>query len=119
MPLLVGANTNAAAVMIGEKASDLIPVSYTHLDVYKRQGQKCAFCHIGPSTGKFMLARRMPKDQAELPSRTDLQPDYVKAVVRNGLVNMPTFTRVELTDAELNQIAAVSYTHLDVYKRQA
>jgi len=24
MPLLVGANTNAAAVMIGEKASDLI-----------------------------------------------------------------------------------------------
>ncbi len=68
-------------------------------------GQKCAFCHIGPSTGKFMLARRMPKDQAELPSRTDLQPDYVKAVVRNGLVNMPTFTRVELTDAELTQIA--------------
>jgi len=24
MPLLVGANTNAAAVMIGEKASDLV-----------------------------------------------------------------------------------------------
>lgn len=68
-------------------------------------GQKCAFCHIGPSTGKFMLGRRLPKDQAELPSRTDLQADYVKAVVRNGLVNMPTFTRVELTDAELNQIA--------------
>jgi len=68
-------------------------------------GQKCAFCHIGPSTGKFMLARRMPKDQAELPSRRDLSADYVKAVVRNGLVNMPTFTRVELTDPELARIA--------------
>jgi cytochrome c5 len=68
-------------------------------------GQKCAFCHIGPSTGKFMLARRLPKDQAELPSRRDLTADYVKAVVRNGLVNMPTFTRVELSDPELAQIA--------------
>ncbi|MBB3955549.1 c-type cytochrome [Novosphingobium sediminicola] len=68
-------------------------------------GQKCAFCHIGPSTGKFMLARRLPKGQAELPDRRDLTPDYVKAVVRNGLVNMPTFTRVELTDRELGQIA--------------
>lgn len=68
-------------------------------------GQKCAFCHIGPSTGKFMLARRVPKGQAELPDRRDLTADYVKAVVRNGLVNMPTFTRVELTDRELAQVA--------------
>lgn len=68
-------------------------------------GQKCAFCHIGPSTGTFMLGRRMPKDQAELPSRTDLPADYVKAVARNGLVNMPAFSRVEVTDAELAQIA--------------
>lgn len=68
-------------------------------------GRKCAFCHIGPSTGKFMLGRRLPKDQAELPNRSDLEADYVKAVVRNGLVNMPPFTRVEITDAELAQVA--------------
>ena len=68
-------------------------------------GRKCAFCHIGPSTGKFMLGRRMAKDKAELPSRADLQAEYVKAVVRNGLVNMPPFSRVELTDRELALVA--------------
>jgi len=68
-------------------------------------GQKCAFCHVGPSTGAMMLGRRLGKDKAELPKRTDLAADYVKAVVRNGLVNMPPFTRVELTDAQLDRIA--------------
>lgn len=69
-------------------------------------GQECAFCHVGKATGTMMLGRRLGKDQAELVRRTDLDPDYVKAVVRNGLVNMPPFSRVELSDAELDKIAA-------------
>lgn len=69
-------------------------------------GQKCAFCHIGKGTGAFMLGRRLGKDNADITRRTDLQADYVKAVVRNGLVNMPPFTRVELPDGQLDKIAA-------------
>lgn len=70
-------------------------------------GQECAFCHVGPrNTGTFMLERRLGKDKGELARRKDLDADYVKAVVRNGLVNMPAFSRVELTDAELDKVAA-------------
>lgn len=69
-------------------------------------GQECAICHVGKATGTMMLGRRLGKDQAELHKRTDLDPDFVKAVVRNGLVNMPPFSRVEVTDSELDKIAA-------------
>lgn len=68
-------------------------------------GQECAFCHVGKTTGTMMLGRRLGKEQAELVMRTDLEPDYVKAVVRNGLMNMPPFSRIEVTDAELDKIA--------------
>ncbi|MDH7973653.1 cytochrome c [Sphingomonas sp. AR_OL41] len=69
-------------------------------------GRECAFCHVGKTTGAFMLGRRLGKENADLTKRTDLQGDYVKAVVRNGLVNMPAFSRVEVTEPELDKIAA-------------
>ncbi|MCB5423629.1 c-type cytochrome [Altererythrobacter sp. CC-YST694] len=70
-------------------------------------GRECAFCHVGRNTGTIMLQRRLPEDvPAQLHQRTDLSADYVTAVVRNGLINMPAFSRAELTDAELAQIAA-------------
>lgn len=68
-------------------------------------GRECAFCHVGKSTGAMMLGRRLGTEQAELHKRTDLDAEYVKAVVRNGLMNMPALSRVELTDAELDTIA--------------
>lgn len=68
-------------------------------------GRECAFCHVGKSTGALMLGRRLGKENADLTKRTDLEADYVKAVIRNGLVNMPPFSRVELTDAEADAIA--------------
>ena len=68
-------------------------------------GRECAFCHVGRNTGTIMLGRRMDPAQAELHKRADLDADYVKAVVRNGLVNMPPFSKVELTDQELDKIA--------------
>lgn len=69
-------------------------------------GEKCAFCHAGRNTGTIMLGRRLDPATAELHKRTDLQADYVKAVVRNGLVNMPPLSRVEVSDEELDRIAA-------------
>ena len=67
---------------------------------------ECAMCHRGFSTGVIMLERRLGKDSAILEQRTDLTADYIRAVVRNGLVNMPPFSKVELTDEELDEIAA-------------
>ncbi|MCW3834440.1 c-type cytochrome [Sphingomonas canadensis] len=69
-------------------------------------GRECAFCHAGRNTGTIMLGRRMEPDKAELHKRTDLDADYVKTVARKGLVNMPPFSRVEVTDEELDKIAA-------------
>lgn len=69
-------------------------------------GQKCAFCHVGKNTGTTMLKKRLDKSQpAELHKRMDLEPDYVRTVVRNGLVNMPALNRAELSDADLDAIA--------------
>lgn len=85
-----------AAVMFGSGSSDQGEALF---------GRECAFCHVGKSTGALMLGRRLGKENADLTKRTDLQADYVKAVVRNGLVNMPPFSRVELTDAEVDAIA--------------
>ncbi|MPT47562.1 MAG: cytochrome c [Sphingobium sp.] len=71
-------------------------------------GKECAFCHVGTSTGSFMLNRRLPDDQkgnADLNKRSDLEADYVKAVARNGLVNMPAFSKIEISDEDLDKIA--------------
>lgn len=69
-------------------------------------GRECAFCHVGKNTGTVMLQQRLPEGTpAQLHERRDLTADYVKAVVRQGMVNMPPLSRVELSDAELEQIA--------------
>lgn len=66
---------------------------------------KCGVCHLAGGTGTLMLARRVPREQAQLEYRPDLEADYVKAVVRNGIASMPSITRVEVTDGELQAIA--------------
>jgi mono/diheme cytochrome c family protein len=65
---------------------------------------RCAKCHAAAGTGTFMLGRRLGKDRAMLEQRTDLPPELIRHVVRNGIVSMPPLTRVEVTDAELDAI---------------
>jgi mono/diheme cytochrome c family protein len=55
---------------------------------------------------KQRIAAGQPPETALLTNRTDLTADYVKAVVRNGKMAMPRLSRVEVTDAELDAIAA-------------
>lgn len=70
-------------------------------------GRECAFCHVGKNTGTVMLQQRLAEDTpAQLHERRDLTADYVEAVVRQGMVNMPPLSRVELSDAELELIAS-------------
>jgi mono/diheme cytochrome c family protein len=65
----------------------------------------CGICHLQMGPGTIMLGRRLGPDKALLEQRQDLDPDYVKHVVRNGIGSMPPQTRVDLPDNELDSIA--------------
>ena len=72
-----------------------IPVSYTHLDVYKRQ--------------VFRFSCTLPSIiMARLPT----------AIILPVVRSMATIEGSSTTTWSLCMISAVSYTHLDVYKRQ-
>jgi hypothetical protein len=43
-------------------------------------------------------------DKAVLAERADLDPAYIRLVVRQGLVEMPPWRKTELDDAALQQI---------------
>jgi (+)-pinoresinol hydroxylase len=69
----------------------------------------CAVCHgTGPAKPgtRALRAKYAGKLPALLERRTDLQPDYVKYIVRHGVSVMPPFRKTELSDAELDSIAA-------------
>ena len=73
------------------------PVSYTHLDVYKRQA----------------LTEKYSKLAAE--AKTHSNPEnYIHSKYFD---KSSEYYETNLTDTE-RRIASVSYTHLDVYKRQ-
>ena len=74
----------------------MCPVSYTHLDVYKRQAQRQA-------------DRRARRADMLEGGRTG------QACRRFQLTNqLPAIERIK----EIDEAGPVSYTHLDVYKRQ-
>lgn len=71
----------------------------------------CGYCHLPGGMGSNLLTKQMlmmkrPPSDGVLTNRKDLSAAYVKAVVRNGKGAMPPQTRVDLTDAELNVVAA-------------
>ena len=76
------------------------------IDGAERFTTLCGMCHGAVGPGTAILARRMDPDVAPLEARDDLPADYVRAVVRQGLGNMPPLTRVDVSDGELDAIAA-------------
>lgn len=71
----------------------------------------CGYCHFPGGMGTNLLTKQMmmmkrPPSDGLLTNRRDLLPDYVKAVVRGGKGAMPAQTRVDLSDVELNAVAA-------------
>ena len=81
------------------------------LSSQQQQGQKlfrgtCFYCHSEKVWGTLSLERRRPAGDALLEKRTDLTPDFVRTVVRNGVGSMPAYRRTELNDAEVNAIIA-------------
>jgi (+)-pinoresinol hydroxylase len=76
---------------------------------YVQFQMSCAVCH-GTGPGKpgtrALAAKYKGATPALLEERTDLNPAYIKQVVRQGLYVMPFFRKTELSDADLNAIAA-------------
>jgi mono/diheme cytochrome c family protein len=70
--------------------------------------QHCAECHapgVGhPGTQRLGWSRG--ERYAVLEQRKDLSADYVRAIVRHGLLEMPAFRPTEISDEALDQLAA-------------
>ena len=67
----------------------------------------CIACHgAGPGhPGTMRLQERLSEDQAPLLNRDNLDPEYVKLVVREGFKLMPPFRPTEITDKQLDLLA--------------
>lgn len=68
----------------------------------------CVSCHgAGPGhPGTQRLGERVGEERAALLSRGELPPDYIKLVVREGFKLMPPFRPTEITDSQLDALAA-------------
>jgi len=76
---------------------------------YVEYQNSCSVCH-GPMPERPGTRALAAKYQGSLPAmledRTDLQPELIRTVVRNGITVMPHFRKTEVTDAELDAIVA-------------
>jgi (+)-pinoresinol hydroxylase len=74
---------------------------------YVQFQMSCSVCH-GSGPGKpgtrALATKYKGATPALLEERTDLNPAYIKQVVRQGLYVMPFFRKTELSDADLNAI---------------
>ena len=72
--------------------------------------QRCGACHLAFGMGTNLISARQAaagqKPVGLLAERDDLVADYVKAVARQGKGAMPRQTKVDITDAELDKVAA-------------
>jgi mono/diheme cytochrome c family protein len=70
----------------------------------------CSACHAaGPEARpgyEALKARYGDKEPAALSDRKDLTPELVKTMVRTGISIMPFFRKTEISDADLDAIAA-------------
>ena len=69
---------------------------------------RCEACHAAgrEHPGAMRLELSRGKDRSVLLARRDLNAEYVKAIVRNGLLSMPPFRPTEVSDEELDSLAA-------------
>ena len=71
-------------------------------------GEYCRGCHDAGEghPGTMRLAVRLGSENSVLRQRSDLPPEYVKIIIRNGFEMMPAFRPTEIPDAELDALAA-------------
>jgi mono/diheme cytochrome c family protein len=69
----------------------------------------CAPCHaVGPGHPgtQSLEVKYRGEIPAVLEERTDLTPEFVRTMVREGILMMAPFRKTEVTDAELDDIGA-------------
>ena len=96
-----------ALLLVGLLAAPVLGANAAEADAERGREvftHRCSMCHREGGTGTFILARRLGKEQSLLEGRRDLRPEYVRYVVRWGLVNMPRISRVEVPDADLDAV---------------
>ena len=90
------------------------PVSYTHLDVYKRQTKNCATI--------FILDTPIESSTPISYSRVFSVKAVTRVMMTTALITTIQTMMLENSDSvssgRASFLNAVSYTHLDVYKRQ-
>jgi len=68
----------------------------------------CLACHaehpLAPAT--IYLSAKLGPDLGAIRANTDLEPDYIAYMVRNGQGSMPNFRRTEITNDELDSLLA-------------
>lgn len=70
--------------------------------------KNCSACHAPGmnNPGTQQLTKTRGEANGVLEERDNLVPVYVKTIVRNGLNAMPTFKPSQITDKELDALAA-------------
>jgi (+)-pinoresinol hydroxylase len=81
------------------------------LSAQEQQGKRlydrtCIYCHGPGLWATNRIAKRLDKDHALLENRTDLSADGIRAIVRSGVGSMPPLRKTELSDADVDAIAA-------------
>ena len=142
--------------VVGGLAGKRVPVSYTHLDVYKRQAEKTvplgAARNLAIAKAEGSLLAFLDCDDEWLSTKLEKQVMLFNANPRLGLVSTDTemfsekgtlsrmfesthpargmvfrelmtrqwisMSSAMIRKSALDSLGAVSYTHLDVYKRQ-
>jgi mono/diheme cytochrome c family protein len=97
----------AALLLTGGAAvADEASLSAQELEGKHLYGRICIYCH-GPGVwGTNRLAKRLDKEHALLENRTDLPASAIRAIVRSGVGSMPPMRRTELSDSDVDAIAA-------------
>jgi mono/diheme cytochrome c family protein len=69
--------------------------------------ERCAICHgtTNHHPATLLLAKRYGPGKGSIVGRSDLTPEAVKSVVRNGQLEMYPFSKMDLSDEDLNEIA--------------
>jgi mono/diheme cytochrome c family protein len=67
----------------------------------------CAGCHDpGPGHPGTMRLTELHREHPPLIGRSELDPNYVRTVVHNGLIEMPPFRPTELSEDDITNIIA-------------
>jgi (+)-pinoresinol hydroxylase len=104
-----------AAVVLGMWFAAFEGVAFaaaeTVLSAQEQQGKHlydrtCIYCHGPGLWATNRIAKRLDKDHALLENRTDLSAEGIRAIVRSGVGSMPPLRKTELSDADVDAIAA-------------